>query len=1710
MQVTQMNSLYARTTDVYVATMKHFGWESIYTVVKGNSSVDLAWQAVARFVELDYKKLVKLAGVSILAEQETEGGLVTNAHQITDAIAKNGCNLIAMLVSTPDLLQSAAFALANKFPTGLAVFGNLDMQVFKWNSTVCPVLSGWLVPDPWLTPGWKDNITDALVSGGWNISNVTCDDTDPKCFTRDDIRINSRLAYAYDLISVYATAIDRMVAEGSQFDIPNIVAALRATTVRDQHDELFGRFETLSGGVKFLPSGERLQHWALLNTYCDPARGDFPYRVQRLGLWEPTSNVLYMDADAKSRVYWPGNLTRRGAEAPLDRRVFNLGIMFDNFGALCTFDVALKYVNQDLAKNPFARQSTPIKFLGYPYSAERGTETRAPYCCPGGLPRSNQLKNGTCPTTTAKDYCPINGSKAASWELKMVHDIGTELLVAHQTSFGAIGVLGSSVSAFNARFSALQKSSPMGFPVAQVEYGSMDPTLPNLLLRPYLLFANPTGSDAMFVFVSLMKACGWRRAGVLVHQSDPSSNAAKFAKSLGEQMLSVGLTLVATLETDSDPNLSAARNRQDLQGRYNTYANYGISINLVILSSFSATFAPMRPVGELATEFGVFGPGRATLITRGFTQGFLEGLCGPGWAQGTHGTSHHCKRPADYEITAPAAEADRGMVHWAGTLIVESWPSPDALNAEVKQYCNVSSLHGFSNVDLYKFDDWFSSMIGFTFNAVWAYYKAVRNIIEASPTGAGWMTYNATSMIEHLRKVDFHTNYSKIRTNFPSEDSYAEGTGKLKNPKFTSTEFLYKIRNLQIIDDGTVPAYYKYTDVGAVSTAKDPGDVRWTRVQEDPFNDFDLGARRAGAENTTAINPPPAWIGIHYMGNSTTMPGNVGDCKAGWEYKHSVGSTGCGPCSRGKYASKANPVCIECPIYATTLQNQAVNISQCTCQIGTYRPAEDGFACKLCPTNYGCPLGGVKIAEPGYWMACNEPTDACGLYECPVKSQCKYADSKCASHTEGVMCTSCKDGYGSLGYGNECTECPSVGTLVALFFVSFAIGLAYVVYMVQCTTNPKFWATQMPRLAILTIWIDFFQMISYYRGMNFLTDSALQPAEWFPPIPSSIALYASGGGMFSTMFLTFDCHATLEHLYAGPIAAGIMPTAVVGILTGIGLWLQHQDKDIQRVELVPHVETKNDRLKVKLWATAICLCFVFGPPALELVMMFFACTVMDDKFYNIHDYNVQCLSGGHLIVGLLVVVPMLVIAIVLAPWKGHRLAYHSLKDSLTQDPRKPELVTTQALGALFMPFEKDEFAHFVLVYARKVVLIAVEVLMVPFTSKIQGIAALVVLNVGILFHFSKAPFFYDDSDYLASIALLIAQTYLVLGILATELGDEGIAGGTMIFLELLFAGCAIRTFWRNSPVCIGNRGKMDETRDMPTGLGGDEGDSPSQGADLEFELNNMNEENEPLSPLSTADVNMSAFENKWQLKIENLHEEKEKRRCEQAAGETRRRRGPSKEDADPDIEAEENEVEIDIVKRDSEPMSMSITETVLPTIQSEKSISSKAIKPGRVFNNPLAMQKLIKEASAKNSREATSEHNAAAAGFGFDDDDDDDRSVYSEKSDKSSVSRRRRPAADLHEDSTRTASRTTRRSEATATRVQEDTDHESQPLTPKRSDPEQNTTSSQAGAPSPPPQGEEQLAPAVPRSMKFKGAARLFSRDKAKPTGKKFASQGYI
>eukprot|EP00658_Telonema_sp_P-2_P002023 TRINITY_DN10763_c0_g1_i2.p1 TRINITY_DN10763_c0_g1~~TRINITY_DN10763_c0_g1_i2.p1 ORF type:complete len:587 (+),score=119.17 TRINITY_DN10763_c0_g1_i2:131-1891(+) len=359
-------------------------------------------------------------------------------------------------------------------------------------------------------------------------------------------------------------------------------------------------------------------------------------------------------------------------------------------------------------------------------------------------------------------------------------------------------------------------------------------------------------------------------------------------------------------------------------------------------------------------------------------------------------------------------------------------------------------------------------------------------------------------------------------------------------------------------------------------------------------------------------------------------------------------------------------------------------------------------------------------------------------------------------------------------------------------------------------------------------------------------------------------VYKRQVSMFPIMF---DCWAswpsTGRHIY-GPLILSVVVFVLSGGLVLLAGLLYRRCSLKKRKHRVPHVECAVDKVVARLTCTGIAIQLVLWPHLAEQALKMFACTPVDSTLYNVHDFGVVCTSATHVGVTIGVALPVVILFLVLIPWKLLRLAKHSLGDCATYDTRKHRLIVTQGFGAVYLPYLPDLFWYFGVVHGWKLSLVSVGVLISPTASSFGGIGALLILNLAVGLHFHYSPYYYDDNDRLEAISLMSLTAYIVFAMLAVESSTAGtLSGVVMCLIVISFVVQAFQLFRANNDLAIGSKTLMDEARDMPKGLGGIEDDDDLDDIVLE---DIENEEENPLSPKSSKQ-DKDLYQNQWELEL---------------------------------------------------------------------------------------------------------------------------------------------------------------------------------------------------------------------------------------------------
>nr|CAG4719168.1 unnamed protein product [Naegleria fowleri] len=270
---------------------------------------------------------------------------------------------------------------------------------------------------------------------------------------------------------------------------------------------------------------------------------------------------------------------------------------------------------------------------------------------------------------------------------------------------------------------------------------------------------------------------------------------------------------------------------------------------------------------------------------------------------------------------------------------------------------------------------------------------------------------------------------------------------------------------------------------------------------------------------TTPAHPDgPASVAISYNNYQyaySTNSVNVKACAAGFSapdyintceacplgtYKPLEGFFSCIQCEIGSYNNQtAQPKCVNCGAFKTTVSVGSSSIFDCDCEKGYYRrngSSPVSADCWPCPTGATCPGGStLPIPLPGYWwdadnpesqngkivlLKCDEPNAA---IRCP--GQNLTLEGRCGTGYTGIKCVSCVPGL-YFKSGDVCQQCNEDIQLRFLIVMAVILILALLFF--------KFAQLKVSHLSSISIAVSYFQIIAVFTVYNFEWPQSLQQA----------------------------------------------------------------------------------------------------------------------------------------------------------------------------------------------------------------------------------------------------------------------------------------------------------------------------------------------------------------------------------------------------------------------------------------------------------------------------------------------------------------------------------------------------------------------------------------------------------------------------------------
>ena len=153
------------------------------------------------------------------------------------------------------------------------------------------------------------------------------------------------------------------------------------------------------------------------------------------------------------------------------------------------------------------------------------------------------------------------------------------------------------------------------------------------------------------------------------------------------------------------------------------------------------------------------------------------------------------------------------------------------------------------------------------------------------------------------------------------------------------------------------------------------------------------------------------------------------------------------------------------------------NNRQCElCMTNTFSFNTEDLACNQCPEGSYCPGGSRILVQPNFWRI---SINTLNIYKCSKSDNCLGGlYSNCSDDYDGVLCGSCKTGFGRNFFG-KCENCNNFSFILSSF-VFFLVFLAIILYISHVIINAKGMYKQR-KIIIFEVIIYYYQMfVSVY------------------------------------------------------------------------------------------------------------------------------------------------------------------------------------------------------------------------------------------------------------------------------------------------------------------------------------------------------------------------------------------------------------------------------------------------------------------------------------------------------------------------------------------------------------------------------------------------------------------------------------------------------
>ncbi|TNV88077.1 hypothetical protein FGO68_gene10837 [Halteria grandinella] len=501
------------------------------------------------------------------------------------------------------------------------------------------------------------------------------------------------------------------------------------------------------------------------------------------------------------------------------------------------------------------------------------------------------------------------------------------------------------------------------------------------------------------------------------------------------------------------------------------------------------------------------------------------------------------------------------------------------------------------------------------------------------------------------------------------------------------------------------------------------------------------------------------------------------------------------------------------------------------CQTGTYLltvPTEP-TQCLPCPSDKAYCYKGTQIYPlPGYWRS---SIDSENFIKCLNPESClggmfplDNLTGHCADGYQGVMCSSCSDGYYANYESQICKRCPSP-SVNSLVIVAFGLLVIFVVILLVWSNlripgkaknyMPVYLRILVNHLHVIALiasfefnWPD--QFVSFFRGIQPVSDAQSQ-------ILSIDCLFAQYKG-------------EIKPFYGRTIMLAILPPIMLFLIVLFWAILQkikqisttrseqssaklEQNDDVTSLDLEStrksglfsegihetDIDKQEGSMFGKIVLTAIVILFLMHPTIVKEMFNLFNCKNIEGIERLYMDLNVVCFEGLHSRAAQWIGIPSILVYGVGIPLMGFIVIFRN-RNNLQR------VLVRQRYGFLYNGYKEGKASYWeIFIMYRKMIIIFIQVYFVQNGKLVQALISLFFLCIFFLLVTQLQPYNKACLNKLEQISLFTsaASVYFCMYFISDEIDPSQLkygkdAANIIMFAIIIILQACFFLYWANT------------------------------------------------------------------------------------------------------------------------------------------------------------------------------------------------------------------------------------------------------------------------------------------------------------------------